>query len=158
MKKSISIILISLASIVVVGIFLAIAGFAYFYYTGNLDHNPERPKGEAFGPSTDQQGCVDESLRRIREYPESTFSERIEKAHISSFTSGCFSTCKPSKDFCVGVPKVKEVIDSLEFVEHQCNRVGLDRGACTNVFRRVIKECSNHKLTVVSYPDDDRKR
>ena len=157
MRKPIKITLIALALIIVLGIVFGIAGVGYFYYTGNLDHNPERPKGEEFGRGTDQQGCVDESLRRIREYPESTFSEKIEKVYIPSFATGCFSSCKPSKDFCDGVPRVKEALDSFIFVEHQCQRAGLDRGTCHNVFRRVIKECTNHKQTVVSYPDDNRK-
>lgn len=157
-KKPIFIVLIALAAIVVFGVVLVAAGFGYFYYTGNLDHNPERTKGEEFGPSTDQQGCVDESLRRIREYPESSLSERLEKVYIPSFTSGCFSTCKPSKDFCDEVPRIKEIRDSLIYVERKCDKPGLDRGACHNVFRRVIKECTHHKQTVVSYPDDDRSR
>lgn len=153
-KRSVVITLGIIAVVVVLRIILAGAGLGYFYYTNNLNHNPEWAKGVEFGPATDQQGCVDESLRRIREYPESTFSEKIEKVYIPSFTSGCFSTCKPSKDFCDGVPRMKEVMDSLQYVVRQCERAGLGGGKCHNVFRRVIKECKYHKQSVVSYPDD----
>jgi hypothetical protein len=158
MKRSTKTILIVLPSLVVVTIILVATGLGYVYYTGNLDHNAERPKGEEFGRSTDQNGCVVESLKRIREYPESTFIERLDKAHIASFATGCFFTCKPSKDFCDGVPRIKQVIDSLLFVESKCEAAGLHGGDCHNVFRRVIKECTYHKQTVVSYPDNSKER
>ena len=154
MRRPVVITLGITAVIVVLGIILVAAGFGYFYYTNNLNHNPEWAKGVEFGPTTDQQGCVDESLHRIREYPESTFSEKIEKVYIPSFASGCFSTSKPSKYFCDGVPRMKDVWDSLQYVVSKCDRAGLSGGTCHNVFRRVIKECKTHKQTVVSYPDD----
>ena len=146
--------MIVLPSLVVVTIILVAAGVGYVYFTGNLDHNPERPKGEEFGRSTDQNGCVAESLKRIREYPESTFIERLNKAHIASFATGCLSTCRPTKDFCDGVPRVKDVFEGFKYVASKCELAGLERGDCHNVFRRVIKECTNHKQTVVSYPDN----
>ena len=153
MKTSTKTILIVVPSLVTLTVICVAAVFGYVYYTGNLDHNAERPKGEEFGRSTDQNGCVAESLKRVREYPESTFFERLKKSHIASFTSGCFSTCRPSKDFCDGVPRIKDVLDSFKYVESKCETAGLDQGACHNVFRRVIKECTYHKQTVVSYPD-----
>jgi hypothetical protein len=151
MKRPVVVTLGTIAAIVVLGVILAVLAFGYVYYTGNLDHNPERAKGEEFGPSTDQQGCVDESLRRIGEYPHSTIFEKIETVYIPSFTSGCFSTCKPSKDFCDPVPRMKDIFDSQLYIQRKCEHVD---GPCDNVFRRVIKECKRQRQTVASHPDD----
>ena len=96
--------------------------------------------GVEFGKTTDQQGCQDESFRRLR---AAIKSHNLLKGHEASvFTNGCFQSCKPTVGYCTNAPKEDAFFPILEWSESQCVKEGFgDNDDCTDVFIEVSNAC-----------------
>jgi hypothetical protein len=94
-------------------------------------------EGRDFGRSTDNQGCVDESLARYKKEPG--FTSAIS-ANI--FNKACLETSRPTTGFCNDVPKVTEFMKSAEWRKSQCTRVDLSSDSyCPQLFQPVQEFC-----------------
>lgn len=99
--------------------------------------------GTTFGQSTDNAGCLAESIKQLREVPEESFSEKARKAVLPNFTSACLKASKRTKDFCLEVPRTRDVGGSFSFIKNQLEKNGVkDKTGAVNVFEEVIKFCN----------------
>jgi hypothetical protein len=94
-------------------------------------------EGREFGRSTDNQGCVDETVSRYKKEPG--FTAVISN---SIFTRACLDTSRPTDGFCNDVPKVSEFMKSAEWRKSQCTRVDLASDSyCPQMFQPVQEFC-----------------
>lgn len=94
--------------------------------------------GLEFGKTTDQQGCIDEGLRRGKTSSITDFS-----LAVSTFTESCLKNAKPVADFCAGVPGFWSLKDTEWGVE-QCQKAHQDEvnTGCMHVFQAKHSFCS----------------
>jgi hypothetical protein len=94
-------------------------------------------EGREFGRSTDNQGCVDETVTRYKKEPG--FTAVISN---SIFTRACLDTSRSTPGFCSDVPKVSEFMRSAEWRKSQCARVDLASDSyCPQMFQPVQEFC-----------------
>lgn len=94
-------------------------------------------EGREFGRSTDNQGCVDETVSRYKKEPG--FTAVISN---SIFTRACLETSRPTPGFCSEVPKATEFMKSAEWRKSQCSRVDLSSDRyCPQLFQPVQEFC-----------------
>ena len=94
-------------------------------------------EGREFGRSTDNQGCVDESVSRYKKNPG--FSSVIS---TSLFTRACLDASRPTPGFCSDVPKPTEFVKSGQWRVEQCRRVELSSDSyCQQLFQPVQEFC-----------------
>ncbi len=121
-------------------IVMAVMGFVGggLYYINRRLHDPAlRAKldkawddGEAFGKTTDQNGCLAKGL---------TFTDSADIFDLtnSDFDTGCFITCQPSPGFCDGVPKFFD----RNWTDDQCSGKRENKEACLSVFHQKLSSC-----------------
>jgi len=96
--------------------------------------------GVEFGKSTDQQGCEDEALRRLRVAIKN--HDLIKRREVQLFINGCFQSCKPTVGYCADAPKQDAFFENLEWSKSQCAKEGFgDDDACSTVFMEVSDSC-----------------
>ena len=94
-------------------------------------------EGRDFGRSTDNQGCVDESLARYKKEPGLTSA-----ISTNLFNKACLEASRPTPGFCSEVPKVTEFMKSAEWRAAQCRRVDLSSDSyCQQLFQPVQEFC-----------------
>lgn len=99
-----------------------------------------------FGKTTDNQGCIDEGLRRAAKL-QSTPPSSIEFWAESSWASNCLETSAPTPGFCDGVPSIsQEFFNSLNekvYEEQMCKqtRFGQYDFHCKSVYSAKQKHC-----------------
>jgi len=94
-------------------------------------------EGRDFGRSTDNQGCVDESVARYKKEPGLT-----TVISTSIFTRTCLDASRPTPGFCTDIPKATEFLKSAEWRKSQCNRVDLASDSyCAQLFQPVQEFC-----------------
>ncbi|HYW72781.1 MAG TPA: hypothetical protein VE961_17280 [Pyrinomonadaceae bacterium] len=128
--------------IVVVVLALCGVGFGVFYFVKNKDAWLAQAKevaeeGKRFGNGTDNQGCVDEGLRRYKETPgiKGLLADSI-------FIRTCLESSRATPGFCDEVPKQTEFIKSAEWKLSQCRAAGLQSDSnCQNLFTPVQQFC-----------------
>ena len=99
-------------------------------------------EGREFGRSTDNQGCVDESISRYKKEPG--FTSVIS---TSLFTRACLDASRPTPGFCNDVPKPTEFIKSGEWRAEQCRRVDLSSDSyCQQLFQPVQEFCQRRTI------------
>jgi hypothetical protein len=136
MSKGVKIILI------IVGIlaFLSIAcvgGFTIFAYyfvdhegiTRNMD------EGEAYGKTTDYEGCQTKTLEMIKPLKGTEINELVKAEY---FFKGCLETSRPTANFCDSLPNAfSDIMDQHRGKDAECARLGM-AGSIT--CRQVIDE------------------
>ncbi|MFL6375037.1 MAG: hypothetical protein ACJ73D_10245 [Pyrinomonadaceae bacterium] len=123
-------------------IVLAGALGGYWYYRFITNNENAYSAGVDFGKTTDNRGCVNESVRQFAAYKETGFLIRIEQLQIGHFTTGCLGTSQPTPKFCSNVPK-DTFLDRLKYTVEQCRAAGLrDGGPCNEIFKSVVVYCS----------------
>jgi len=96
--------------------------------------------GVEFGKSTDQQGCQDEALRRLRAALKSP--DLIKRHEVSVFLNGCFQSCKPTAGYCTNAPKQDAFFPKLDWSKSQCVKEGFgDDHDCPDIFIEVSNAC-----------------
>ncbi len=99
-----------------------------------------RKEGAEFGRRTDDHGCLAEGLRRHREHHG--FSDAILN---NLFLSGCLDATRPTEDFCEGVPRSSEMMESIRWRLKKCTDENLSDSYCGNLFAEVQKHCDSDK-------------
>ena len=131
-----------IVAIVVVLLIVGVVGIGAFYIYKNKDAWMARAKevaneGRSVGNTTDNQGCVDESLSRYKKEPgmTSVISNTI-------FMRTCLEASKPTPGFCDQVPKSTEFMKSADWRLKQCRLAGLQSdNNCQNLFTPVQQFC-----------------
>jgi len=94
-------------------------------------------EGREFGRTTDNQGCVDETLVRYKKEPG--FTSVIS---LSIFSRACLDASRPTPGFCNDVPKPTEFIKSGQWSVEQCRRADLSSDSyCRQLFQPVQEFC-----------------
>jgi hypothetical protein len=96
-------------------------------------------EGREFGRTTDNQGCVDETLVRYKKEPG--FTSVIS---LSIFSRACLDASRPTPGFCNDVPKPTEFIKSGQWRVEQCRRADLSSDSyCRQLFQPVQEFCQH---------------
>ena len=133
--------LLAVAIIVVLLVVGVVVG-GVVWWSRNKDKLMGRAKevmteGREFGRSTDNQGCVDESISRYKKEPG--FTSVIS---TSLFTRACLDASRPTPGFCSDVPKPTEFVKSGQWRVEQCRRVALSSDSyCQQLFQPVQEFC-----------------
>ena len=133
--------LLAVAIIVVMLVVGVIVG-GVVWWSRNKDKLMGRAKevmteGREFGRSTDNQGCVDETVARYKKEPG--FTTVISNA---IFTRACLEASRPTPGFCSEVPRKTEFMKSAEWRASQCRRVDLSSDKyCQQLFEPVQEFC-----------------
>jgi hypothetical protein len=128
--------------VVVLVLAVGVIGVGVFYVMRNKDAWLARGKevaaeGKSFGNSTDNKGCVDESLDRYKKEPGliAIFPNTI-------FMQTCLHASRATPGFCDEVPKSMEFMKSAEWKLKQCRLAGLQSdNNCQNLFTPVQQFC-----------------
>jgi len=129
-------------AIIIVLLVLGVVVGGVVWWSRNKDKLVGRVKevaieGREFGRSTDNQGCVDETVARYKKEPG--FTAVISN---SIFTRACLDASRPTPGFCNDVPKVTEFMKSAEWRASQCRRVDLSSDSyCQQLFQPVQEYC-----------------
>jgi hypothetical protein len=132
--------LIALVIIVLLG--LAVVGIGVFYVMRNKDAWLAKGKevaeeGKRFGNTTDNKGCVDESIGRYKK--DGGFTGIISN---TIFMRTCLESSQPTPGFCEDVPKSTEFMKSAEWRLKQCRQAGLQGDSnCQNLFTPIQQFC-----------------
>ena len=133
--------LLAVAIIVVLLVVGAVVG-GVVWWSRNKDKLMGRAKevmteGREFGRSTDNQGCVDETMVRYKKEPG--FASAISS---SIFTRACLDASRPTPGFCADVPKPTEFIKSGQWRVERCRSVDLSSDKyCQQLFQPVQEFC-----------------
>ena len=92
--------------------------------------------GRAFGETADQQGCVDEGLRRIEG------KNSIQSISSIGFVAACLQTAAESEGFCEGVPEATSIFDSALWPQQRCAEMetGNEQG-CQSIMQVAMAHC-----------------
>jgi hypothetical protein len=130
--------------IVIAGLLLVVGVIAAgaYWWSQNKDALIARGKaqmeeGRAAGRETDNQGCVDQSVRRYKAEPGLT-----NGIASSIFMQSCLDVSSTTAGFCDDVPKETEFIKSGQWRLAQCRRVDLASDQnCRQLFAPVQRFC-----------------
>ncbi len=131
-----------IAIVVIVVLVLGVIGAGVYYVSRNKDAWIARGKavaseGRDFGRSSDNQGCVDESISRYKREPG--FGSAISN---SIFMQSCLDSSRPTPNFCTDVPKATEFMKSAQWRVDQCRKIDLSSDSyCQQLFQPVQQFC-----------------
>ena len=131
-----------IVAVVIVVLVLGCIGAAVYYVSRNKDAWLARGKavaseGRNFGRSSDNQGCVDESISRYKKEPG--FGSAISN---SIFMQSCLDSSRPTPNFCTEVPKATEFMKSAQWRVDQCRKIDLSSDSyCQQLFQPVQQFC-----------------
>ena len=131
-----------IVAVVIVVLVLGCIGAGIYYVSRNKDAWIARGKavateGRDFGRSSDNQGCVDESISRYKKEPGlgSVISNSI-------FMQSCLDSSRPTPNFCTDVPKATEFMKSAQWRVDQCRKIDLSSDSyCQQLFQPVQQFC-----------------
>lgn len=139
----------ALIIVAVLGVLLIVGVIAAgaYWWSHNKDALIARGKaqleeGRDAGRTTDNQGCVDQSVSRYKAQPG--FTGGIA---TSLFMQSCLETSSPTPGFCDEVPKETEFIKSGQWRVAECQRVNLSSDQyCQQLFAPVQHFCERPTL------------
>lgn len=130
--------------ILLVGILLVVgviaAGGIWFYRNKDaLKAKLDTVTTEArdFGKTTDNQGCVNETITRYKAEPG--FTSAMSNA---IFVRICLDSSRATPGFCENVPKQREFSRTAQWRKEQCQRAGLEGDSfCESLFTPIQQFC-----------------
>lgn len=140
MPKWLKVVLLTMLVLVLLcGIGVGAVGFWFNSNKDRLREDGKRLMAEAkvFGGSTDADGCVKESLRRL-----DAADGFVAQAEQKVFLRGCLENTLARPDFCAGVPKMTEFMAAASWSVANCNDRGAkDPQACGRLMQAVMEHC-----------------
>lgn len=151
MDKNLKTCLIIFAALVFLGGLVTIGSITVIYlnrdkiaegfeqWTDEMEATGE--EGRTFGEGTDQNGCVDEGLRRVEG------KSSIAAIAPVGFVSACLQTAAESEGFCDEVPKATDIFDSVFWPQGHCEE--MDSGSiegCQAIMQVVMGYCQERAL------------
>jgi hypothetical protein len=139
----------ALIILVIVGMLLVVGVIAagVYWVSRNKDALIARGKtqvteGRNVGLTTDNQGCVDQSILRYKAEPGFT---SVIAANL--FLQTCLEASRPTPGFCDEVPREIEFMKSGEWRTAQCKRVDLpSQPYCQQLFAPVQRFCERPRV------------
>jgi len=128
--------------VAVVGGVLVVVVAGGIFYLGLGPHiDTVEAEGVEFGRKTDQQGCQDETIRRLKAAKRSGNLILEQDAYL--FIYGCFETCRPTSGFCLDAPKEDTFFTVRRWAQDRCRLEGAPEGyePCISVFEIVAHAC-----------------
>ncbi|SRR6266480_3171525 len=128
--------------IVVVLLVVGVIAAGVYWWSHNKDALIARGKakvteGRNVGLTTDNQGCVDQSVARYKAEPGFTGTIAADL-----FMQACLEASKPTQGFCDEVPRETEFIKSSQWRLAQCKHVDLSSDQyCQQLFAPVQRFC-----------------
>ena len=93
--------------------------------------------GRKFGKTTDNQGCVTETISRYKQSPGMSAALSTQL-----FLQGCLQVSSETPGFCDNVPKRMEFVKSAQWQTQQCTQNNLLRDTyCPQIFGQVQTYC-----------------
>lgn len=131
-------IILLIGILLVVGV-IAAAGIWFYRNKDAIQSKLDNVTTEArdFGKTTDNQGCVNETVSRYKADPglTSAFSYAI-------FMRICLDNSRATPGFCESVPKQREFMKTPQWRKEQCQRAGLERDSyCESLFTPIQQFC-----------------
>ena len=124
------------------GMVLILIGAGALWWVNNKDAmiaqaREARDAGAALGKTTDNNGCFEESLTRHRQCDGMP-------CHISNnlFLSACLENSRPNEGFCTGVPKIEEMMSTVQWRLRQCSNRGISDNYCNELFGEIQNYCN----------------
>ncbi len=122
---------------------LIAAGIGIYYvskYAPNFIEEAKRTEsdGSRFGRSTDNAGCLQETLSRTKK--DDSLPGMIT---VNVFFATCLRESKPTPGFCDGVPRESDRPAVLEWSNRRCEDVGQKGKTCLAVFQVVQSHCES---------------
>jgi len=144
MKRGVKIFIGVAGALFLFGVIAVIGGIlALNYIESRIDESTKQYEAEGleFGKTADQQGCINEGLRRAK---SATVFEVGDGLANLVFVEACLKQCSPTKDFCSGVPSFWSTQDS-EWKIEECRKAGLDeqKTGCMHVFKAKHNFCNS---------------
>ncbi|MER2563976.1 MAG: hypothetical protein ABTQ32_24815 [Myxococcaceae bacterium] len=124
---------------------LGIGGVAW-WFNANKDRLREDGKrimaeAKTFGNTTDADGCVTESLRRL-----DNADGFVAQAEQKVFLRACLENTLVRPDFCEDVPSMSELMKAATWSVANCNDRGAkDPQACGRLIQAVMEFCSKER-------------
>ena len=134
-------------ALIIVGIILVllvvgVIGAGVYWWSHNKDALIARGKAQVMegrnaGLTTDNQGCVDQSILRYKAGPGLTGT-----IAANLFMQNCLEASRPTSGFCDDVPRETDFMESSEWRLAQCNHVDLSSDQyCQQLFAPVQRFC-----------------
>ena len=128
--------------VLVIAVIVLVGGyFGLKYIDKRMDESlkPDEEAGTAYGKTVDQQGCVDEGLRRSRLIPLLAMGRSIA---LQTFVGACLKNARPVDNFCDGVPSYWD-LDDTKWKVAQCHKAKMDEAetSCAMVFSEKKSFC-----------------
>jgi hypothetical protein len=129
-----------LAAVVLVGVIVAGGVGGIFWLGLGAEVDKAVNEGQEFGRRTDQQGCRDEAMRRLRAALRNY--DLIKRREVQLFANGCFQSCRVIPDFCTDAPKEDTFFTIRAWSQRQCQKEGFGNDdACVDLFVEVSDAC-----------------
>lgn len=94
-------------------------------------------EGQAYGRTSDEQGCVDEAVARHKRAEGFTGI-----LHTNLFMRSCLDASRPTPNFCDAVPQRMEFVKAARWQLDECKRYGLTpEKQCGQLFQQVQQYC-----------------
>src|SRR5687768_4441343 len=139
-------ILIIVGLVIVLGVIAVVAGAA-FWWSRNKDTLIARGKaeiseGQTLGRTTDNQGCVDQSVLRYKNEPGFT-----NLLATTIYMRSCLDVSRATPGFCDEVPRPSEFTKSAQWRVAQCAKVNLSGdNYCQQLFAPVQDFCTKGRI------------
>lgn len=129
-----------LLAVVVVVIIIGVLALNYLERTVGQSMEKYANEGREYGRTTDQQGCMNEGMKRSKSVGVLDIGGALE---LSTFVDACLETSKPTSNFCDGVPSFWSM-EETEWGAAQCRKAGIDpeKTGCVHVTKRKHQFCS----------------
>ena len=139
MSLAAKVVIAIVVTFVLVGI--GVVGLGAYLWThhgsGLLDAaSKQYDQGQAFGQQTDEAGCLDQALVRVKANSGATGSMAA-----SVFARACWNASRPTPGFCDGVPKPLEVLRAVRWQAEQTRKAGVDDQFGGQIFAAQRRYC-----------------
>ena len=128
-----ALVLIGIACVIAVGVWLFSAGARM-----NTEDEKQAAEGRSFGRTTDNRGCIDEGLRRAKEFRAIEIGSMVVN---QTFVEKCLYSSKKTDGFCDGVPARFGNTD--DWMKDECKKVNMSPlgTGCMSPFKAQIEYC-----------------
>lgn len=141
MNTTQKVILIGLGAFVLIGI-VCVVIVVWLVNAGarmNKEVDKQSAEGRSFGRTTDQRGCIDEGLKRAREFRAIDLAAMVAN---QNFVEKCLWTSRKNEGFCEGVPS-RFGLNRNDWMQDECQKVNMSPmgTGCMAPFKAQIEYC-----------------
>jgi len=134
-------VVIGCIGLVLVASLIVVCGIVGIFYLGmTSEWEKTKAEGMEFGKHTDQRGCQDASVSRLRTALKN--HDILKRREAEVFAFGCFETCRATSGFCSATPKEDDFLVITRWALDQCQKEGFGNDdACVDVFKESADAC-----------------